>query len=157
MLELGCGCGLVGLCYAACGADVLLTDLPEPLVLPSMHTPLGTLHATHVPNPCDPAMRAPDFRSSLASPGSWERVPSHAQEIVRENIARNADTIAAAGGSAHACELVWGVTHAAELGPEWAAPDVVVAADVVYRRELFQPLLHALAELCMLLLFIPAL
>ena len=33
VLELGCGCGLVGLCYAAHGAHVLLTDLPEPLVL----------------------------------------------------------------------------------------------------------------------------
>ena len=32
MIELGCGCGLVGLCFAACGAHVLLTDLPEPLV-----------------------------------------------------------------------------------------------------------------------------
>ena len=32
VLELGCGCGLVGLCFAACGADVLLTDLPETMV-----------------------------------------------------------------------------------------------------------------------------
>lgn len=37
VVELGCGCGLVGLCFAARGAHVLLTDLPEPLVraLPS--------------------------------------------------------------------------------------------------------------------------
>ena len=72
----------------------------------------------------------------------------HMQDIVRTNIEWNAKIIAAAGGSAHACELVWGITHAADLSPQWAAPDVVVAADVVYRRELFQPLLHALAELC---------
>ena len=32
MIELGCGCGLVGLCFAARGAHVLLTDLPAPLV-----------------------------------------------------------------------------------------------------------------------------
>ena len=32
VIELGCGCGLVGLCLAAHGAHVLLTDLPEPLV-----------------------------------------------------------------------------------------------------------------------------
>ena len=29
ILELGCGCGLVGLVFAALGARVLLTDLPE--------------------------------------------------------------------------------------------------------------------------------
>lgn len=32
VIELGCGCGLVGLCLAAHGAHVLLTDLPQPLV-----------------------------------------------------------------------------------------------------------------------------
>ncbi len=38
VLELGCGCGLVGLCFAALGADVLLTDLPDPLVTPAPST-----------------------------------------------------------------------------------------------------------------------
>lgn len=39
ILELGCGCGLVGLVFAALGARVLLTDLaetqarPEPCIL----------------------------------------------------------------------------------------------------------------------------
>jgi hypothetical protein len=70
------------------------------------------------------------------------------QDIVRENIARNAGRIAAAGGAAAARELTWGVTRAAELDAKWAEPDLVVAADVVYRRELFQPLLRALADLC---------
>lgn len=32
MLELGAGCGLVGLVFAALGGTVLLTDLPNVLV-----------------------------------------------------------------------------------------------------------------------------
>lgn len=32
MIELGAGCGLVGLVFAALGAKVLLTDLPNVLV-----------------------------------------------------------------------------------------------------------------------------
>ena len=32
-----------------------------------------------------------------------------------------------------------------DLGP-WLCPDIVVAADVVYHRELFEPLLHTLSE-----------
>ncbi|BDA41992.1 probable EEF1A lysine methyltransferase 3 [Coccomyxa sp. Obi] len=99
VLELGCGCGLVGLCFAALGADVLLTDLPDPL------------------------------------------------DIVRDNIALNSDTIASAGGNAAAQAFVWGKTDVSELTPEWRTPDIIVAADVVYRRELFQPLLHALKSL----------
>ncbi|CAL8460637.1 g167 [Coccomyxa elongata] len=99
VLELGCGCGLVGLCFAALGADVLLTDLPDPL------------------------------------------------DIVRDNIALNSKTIALAGGNAAAQAFVWGKTDAFELAPEWRTPDMIVAADVVYRRELFQPLLHAMKSL----------
>ncbi len=42
------------------------------------------------------------------------------------------------------CELTWGVTSVETLGKDWACPDVVVAADVVYHRELFDPLLSTL-------------
>ena len=78
---------------------------------------------------------------------AWCSNGSAIQDIVRENIALNSAIIRAAGGSAAAAPLVWGVTRAAELVGGWHAPDVVVAADVVYRRELFQPLLQALADL----------
>ena len=52
VLELGCGCGLVGLCYAACGADVLMTDLPETMVsgmrFPRQHTSLEHTLSSHM-------------------------------------------------------------------------------------------------------------
>ncbi len=73
--------------------------------------------------------------------------PAGFQDIVRDNIALNCNTIASAGGSAAAQAFVWGETDVSELAPEWRTPDVIVAADVVYRRELFQPLLHALKSL----------
>eukprot|EP00884_Botryococcus_braunii_P000512 jgi/Botrbrau1/10461/Bobra.0133s0068.2 len=99
VVELGCGTGLVGLVFAALGADVLLTD---------KKTPLG---------------------------------------MVRENVQLNADLIQRAGGRADCGELVWGVTDVVSLGPHWQAPDFVVAADVVYMQELFQPLLATLSSL----------
>ncbi|KAK9846615.1 hypothetical protein WJX81_007617 [Elliptochloris bilobata] len=97
VLELGCGCGLVGLVFAALGARVLLTDLPEP------------------------------------------------QALIRQNIAINAAAIAGAGGAAEAAVLAWGVTDPASLPGAWATLDLVIAADVVYHRDLFGPLLATLA------------
>lgn len=45
------------------------------------------------------------------------------------------------------CELTWGVTSVSSLAQGWATPDLVVAADVVYHRELFYPLLSTLNSL----------
>ena len=53
-----------------------------------------------------------------------------------------------AGGSAAAQELTWGVTPVSQLPEEWQATDAILAADVVYRQDLFQPLLHSLDKLC---------
>ena len=39
------------------------------------------------------------------------------------------------------------MSSVASLGPAWACPDLVVAADVVYHRNLFDPLLSTLASL----------
>lgn len=72
------------------------------------------------------------------------------QGLIKQNIQLNEHIIAAAGGSASAHELTWGVTQLSQLPQQWQTPDVVVAADVVYRRELFQPLLHSLDMLGML-------
>ena len=43
--------------------------------------------------------------------------------------------------------LTWGITAVASLGQDWVCPDLVVAADVVYNRELFTPLLCSLVAL----------
>ena len=40
--------------------------------------------------------------------------------------------------------LVWGETDCSTLPSEWQRPDFVLAADVVYHRELFSKLLDAL-------------
>lgn len=39
------------------------------------------------------------------------------------------------------------MTPVTDLGADWAHPDFVVAADVVYHRELFGPLLSSLQAL----------
>ncbi len=73
------------------------------------------------------------------------RAPLARQALIRHNIALNAAAAGAAGGSAAAAVLAWGETDPAALGDPWAAPDLVVAADVVYHRDLFAPLLATLA------------
>lgn len=62
------------------------------------------------------------------------------------NVERNAAAVAAAGGSACARPLAWGdESHLAALGGgRW---DVLVAADVVYRRALFMPLVSSVRAL----------
>ena len=59
----------------------------------------------------------------------------------------NEAAIAAGGGSVQCCELTWGVTSVNSLAQGWATPDLVVAADVVYHRDLFDPLLSTLSSL----------
>ncbi len=67
------------------------------------------------------------------------------QALIRHNVALNAAAAAAARGCAAATVLAWGATDPRSLPGAWAAPDLVVAADVVYHRELFAPLLTTLA------------
>ena len=63
------------------------------------------------------------------------------QELLNQNIALNSTSIAASGGSAVAFPLIWGETDCSTLQRIWASPDIVVAADVIYHRELMTPLL----------------
>ena len=73
-----------------------------------------------------------------------ERSSAHLQALLQRNIELNDSLIRAAGGSATAFPLVWGQTDCSTLPSEWQNPDFVLAADVVYHRELFSKLLDAL-------------
>ena len=83
-------------------------------------------------------------------PSSGKTNPcANLQDLIRQNIGLNQQAIDEAGGTATAWELTWGVTQILQLPEQWRAPDVILAADVVYRQELFQPLLCCLDMLGM--------
>lgn len=63
------------------------------------------------------------------------------QDITRSNIKSNSAVIAAGSGTAEVAELSWGATDVSQMG-SWATPDIVIAADVIYDRDLFNPLLQ---------------
>lgn len=174
ILELGCGCGLVGLVFAALGARVLLTDLAETqarsgpciLSLQSCGLPYAGLcsrrwdvaSAWHSTEYMQHRAHSRLLPRSQHVPGvthdssAVRRTPCCAsqpwwvcQALIQRNVALNATAIAAGGGSAAAAVLAWGVTDPSALPGAWSAPDLVIAADVVYHRELFHPLLATLA------------
>lgn len=69
-------------------------------------------------------------------------LPDVVDGLLAANVAANAQSVAACGGSVRAAPLAWGDPgHAAELGSEW---DVLLCCDVVYRRHLFSPLVTTL-------------
>lgn len=51
------------------------------------------------------------------------------------------------GGSAVAFPLIWGETDCSRLEQAWRTPDLVVAADVIYDRNLISPLLETVKSL----------
>ena len=72
----------------------------------------------------------------MSTPDSWSL-----QDITKANVVSNSAVIHAGGGTAEVAELSWGVTDVTQMGA-WAAPDLVIAADVIYDRDLFAPLLQ---------------
>lgn len=67
--------------------------------------------------------------------------------MLERNITLNATCITASGGSATAFPLIWGETDCKLLDEEWQKADFVLAADVVYHRELMTPLLDTVKAL----------
>eukprot|EP01023_Acetabularia_acetabulum_P013350 TRINITY_DN16417_c0_g1_i1.p1 TRINITY_DN16417_c0_g1~~TRINITY_DN16417_c0_g1_i1.p1 ORF type:complete len:264 (-),score=36.07 TRINITY_DN16417_c0_g1_i1:126-917(-) len=97
VLELGSGCGLSGLVFAALGAHVILTDLEK--VVP----------------------------------------------MLTQTIQLNQQCLQRNQGSARAQTCTWGETHIQDFG-DWSSSDLIIAADVVYHAELFDPLLSQLKQ-----------
>ena len=121
----------MGLVFAALGARVLLTDLP------GTQARSGPYALALAKTPC---VICTAVRHACASQPWWV-----CQALIRRNVELNATVVAAGGGSAEAAVLAWGATDPCALPGAWSAPDLVIAADVVYHRELFQPLLATLA------------
>ena len=67
------------------------------------------------------------------------------QGIINSNICDNRLAWETRGGCAEAAELSWGMTDVTAMAAPWSAPDFVIAADVIYDRALFQPLLSTLS------------
>ena len=67
--------------------------------------------------------------------------------MLRQNIAANELVIRHGGGSIVAFPLVWGETEMKNVEEAWRMPNIVLAADVVYHRELFEPLLQTLRDI----------
>ncbi len=65
------------------------------------------------------------------------------QDLLRANADAYAEAVARAGGAVEVAELTWGQP---QLPAGWERPDIVLAADLVYHRSLYQPLLTTLAQ-----------
>lgn len=130
VLELGSGCGLVGLLAAALGAHAVLTDLPSVLVrrcrVPHRcwhwHQPLSdaacmAAAGAHRVNSCQPTLRS-----------AFQGAFCYGQDLLRSNAAANAAAIERAGGAVEVAELSWGQP---QLPAGWEQPDFVLAADLV--------------------------
>ena len=67
------------------------------------------------------------------------------QALLNTNIRQNNPLIEAAGGSAQAAVLSWGLTSLGDLPDGFRQPDIIIAADVIYHRDIFEPLMSTLS------------
>lgn len=132
MLELGSGCGLVGLLAAALGAHTLLTDLPSVLV-----RGCGLCCDTSRCATCAANHRSVTKQIGLSVHKDVEAIHESRihcvsaggeQDLLRSNTAANAGAIAHGTGAVDVAELTWGQL---QLPAGWEQPDIVLAADLV--------------------------
>lgn len=131
VLELGSGTGLAGLCAAAAGAHVLMTDLPS--VVNGILTGNVKRNDAQAQPPSSSAVQQPGGATSTAPSacqGPWP----------------GATPVGLQGGSATAMPIDWSEPLAAQLdaaastrGLDASTADVLLACDVVWLQELLEP------------------
>ncbi|KAL4855505.1 Protein N-lysine methyltransferase METTL21A [Chlorella vulgaris] len=169
VLDLGCGTGLVGICLALAGAEVLLSDQPHitPLAELNMQANLvpGLHRAQVVPytwgegNAAAALHQQPPFGDAApsaqaaaapllaaASPGVWAGSASPVQGVAA---AVQASTVlsAAAGAAAPQLAASGGEMQEQQACLPGLSLDCITAADVVYQPENYSLLAATLREL----------
>ena len=110
-------------------------SLPRPLVWQGSVAVICTVHAC--------TLRVDEKFSRLVLFGHFLCL----QEMLHGNIRQNETVFEESGGFATAFPFVWGQTKVENLEEAWQRLDIILAADVIYHRELFDPLLSALSDL----------
>jgi Lysine methyltransferase len=128
VLELGSGCGLVGLLAAALGAHTMLTDLPSVLVSPMLLVPHDQLAHMYMMGLLKTTPGKGIWRTIMAGHGAGIRCLPVVQALLRSNAAANAEAISRTKGAVEVAELTWGQPL---LPAGWEQPDIVLAADLV--------------------------
>lgn len=131
VLELGSGTGLAGLCAAALGAHVLVTDVPS--VVWGMLAPniKSNANATPTADPDDPAGAAAAAETVVVSDAGW------------------AGAVPVGKGSAAALTLDWTIPTAEQVTEAIDPSDteIILAAECIWLEELIDPFVETVAYL----------